>query len=117
METQLPEDRLISDINRSHLIIIVISLAPARAHFSTYFICYVRIQDSRTKEASNEDKYEEFDECCQLSTRVPRHKKSHSSKLFTDYSLYGVVVLGMYHKKTFLYMGIMFYQELPIHPS
>ena len=115
METQLPEDRLISDINRSHLMIIVISLA--RLGLISPHICYVRIQDSWTKEASNEDKYEEFDECCQLSTRVPRHKKSHSSKLFTDYSLYGVVVLGMYHKKTFLYMGIMFYQELPIHPS
>ena len=85
-------------MNRSHLIIILISLAPTLSSDSIPRveipnICYIA-SGLETKKRLNEDKFEAFDECCQLSSRLPRHKKSHGSKLFTDYSLYGVQVVG-----------------------
>ena len=72
---------------------------------------HLRIQRVCPKKRPNEDKCREFDECCQLSAASPRHKKSHSGKLLTDYSLFGLRFVSTHSQKlgTVLYMGIMFY--------
>ena len=72
---------------------------------------HLRIQRVCPKKRPNEDKCPEFDECCQLSAASPRRKKSHSGKLLTDYSLFGLRFVSTHAQKlgTVLYMGIMFY--------